>query len=324
MRIVQCVPNISEGRDLEKINQIVAPLKDKEGFSLISVEPDANYHRTVITLIGDPEKMIIPLIQFFENAKNLIDMNTHHGEHPRMGAVDVTPFIPISGISMEECVEYAKSLADHVSFMFQIPVYLYAKAANTPERVSLPEIRKGEFEGMKEKIKDPLWTPDYGPREIHPTFGVTAIGARMPLIAYNIDLNTKDEKVASSIAKAIRQSSGGFQHIQAGPAFLEDKGFVQVTMNILDFKKNPIYRILETVKMEAKRFHVEVMSSEIVGLLPKEAISDSLKYYFALRDQVFDKKMSLSEMTHYAKSDLMFRDFDETKIIEHHVNRGDE
>jgi glutamate formiminotransferase len=323
MRIVQCVPNISEGRDLDKIQKIVAPLKDQEGFSLISVEPDANYHRTVITLIGDPEKMMIPLIHFFEQAKNLIDMNEHQGEHPRMGAVDVTPFIPISGITMEECVEYAKSLADHVSFMFQIPVYLYAKAANTPERISLPDIRKGEFEGMKEKIKDPLWTPDYGPHEIHPTFGVTAIGARMPLIAYNIDLKTTDEKIASSIAKAIRQSSGGFQHIQAGPAFLADKGFVQVTMNILDYKKNPIYRILETVKMEARRYHVEVTSSEIVGLIPKEAITDSLKYYFAVRDESFDKKMSLNDMTEYAKKDLMFRDFDDSKIIEAHVNRGE-
>lgn len=324
MRICQCVPNISEGRDLEKINQIVAPLKDKEGFSLISVEPDQNYHRTVITLIGDPEKMIMPLIQFFENAKNLIDMNQHQGEHPRMGAVDVTPFIPISGITMEECVEYAKSLADHVSFMFQIPVYLYAKAANSPERVSLPDIRKGEFEGMKEKIKDPLWTPDYGPSDIHPTFGVTAIGARLPLIAYNIDLCTSDEKVASSIAKAIRQSSGGFQHIQAGPAFLEDKGFVQVTMNILDYKKNPIYRILETVKMEAKRYHVDVTASEVVGLIPKEAITDSLKYYYSIRHQVFDKKMSLHDITQDAQKDLLFRDFSESKIIEYHVNRGDE
>lgn len=324
MRIVQCVPNISEGRDLDKIQKIVAPLKNQEGFSLISVEPDANYHRTVITLIGDPEKMIMPLINFFEQARNLIDMNQHHGEHPRMGAVDVTPFIPISGVTIEECVEYAKSLADHVSFMFQIPVYLYAKAAQSPERISLPDIRKGEFEGMKDKIKDPLWTPDYGPNEIHPTFGVTAIGARIPLIAYNIDLNTKDEKVASFIAKAIRQSSGGFQFIQAGPAFLEDKGFVQVTMNILDFKKNPIYRILETVKMEAQRYHVEVMSSEVVGLIPKEAIVDSLKYYFALRNETLDKNMSLNDIATYATQDLMFRDFDALKIIEAHVNRGDE
>lgn len=316
MKIVQCVPNISEGRDLHKIEQIVEPLKNQSGFKLISYEPDKDYNRTVITLIGDPHQMIMPLIEFFKRAIDLIDMNIHKGEHPRMGAVDVVPFIPIQETTIEECVEYAKSLADHVSFMYQIPVFLYAKAAQKKERESLPEIRKGEFEGMKEKIKDPLWAPDYGKPEIHPTFGVVAIGARLPLVAFNIDLDTKDEKVASHIAKAIRQSSGGFQHIQAGPASLLDKGFVQVTMNILDYKKNPIYRILETVKMEAKRYHVDVMSSEIVGLLPKEAVYDSLKYYLSCEGLVMDKSVSLEELTILARKYLMFRDFDQYKMIE--------
>lgn len=316
MKIVQCVPNISEGRDLHKIEKIVEPLKNQSGFKLISYEPDKDYNRTVITLIGDPHQMIMPLIEFFKRAIDLIDMNIHKGEHPRMGAVDVVPFIPIQETTIEECVEYAKSLADHVSFMYQIPVFLYAKAAQMKERESLPEIRKGEFEGMKEKIKDPLWAPDYGKPEIHPTFGVVAIGARIPLVAFNIDLDTKDEKVASHIAKAIRQSSGGFQHIQAGPASLLDKGFVQVTMNILDYKKNPIYRILETVKMEAKRYHVDVMSSEIVGLLPKEAVYDSLKYYLSCEGLVMDKSVSLEELTVLARKYLMFRDFDQFKMIE--------
>ena len=316
MKIVQCVPNISEGRDLHKIEQIVEPLKNQSGFKLISYEPDKDYNRTVITLIGDPHQMIMPLIEFFKRAIDLIDMNIHKGEHPRMGAVDVVPFIPIQETTIEECVEYAKSLADHVSFMYQIPVFLYAKAAQKKERESLPEIRKGEFEGMKEKIKDPLWAPDYGKPEIHPTFGVVAIGARLPLVAFNIDLDTKDEKVASHIAKAIRQSSGGFQHIQAGPASLLDKGFVQVTMNILDYKKNPIYRILETVKMEAKRYHVDVLSSEIVGLLPKEAVYDSLKYYLSCEGLVMDKSVSLEELTILARKYLMFRDFDQYKMIE--------
>lgn len=316
MRIVQCVPNISEGRDLHKIEQIVEPLKNQQGFKLISYEPDKDYNRTVITLIGDPEHMIMPLINFFKRALELIDMNTHQGEHPRMGAVDVVPFIPIQEVTIDECVEYAKSLADHVSFMYHIPVFLYAKAAQKKERESLPEIRKGEFEGMKEKIKDPLWMPDYGSPEIHPTFGVVAIGARIPLIAFNIDLNTMDEKIASSIAKAIRQSSGGFQYIQAGPATLLDKGFVQVTMNILDYKKNPIYRILETVKMEARRYHVEVKSSEIVGLLPKEALVDSIKYYMSCDGLTLDKQASLDEITVLAKKYLMFRDFEKLKMIE--------
>ncbi|MDO9628678.1 MAG: glutamate formimidoyltransferase [Acholeplasmataceae bacterium] len=315
-KIVQCVPNISEGRDLKKIEYIVNPLKNQEGFKLISAEPDYDYNRTVITLIGDPEKMIVPLINFFQRALEKIDMRTHKGEHPRMGAVDVTPFIPISNITIDECVEYAKSLADHISFMYQIPVFLYAKAATDPSRINLPDIRKGEFEGMKEKIKDPSWKPDYGKPMIHETFGVTAIGARIPLIAYNIDLGTADEKVASAIAKAIRASSGGFQHIQAGPASLQEKGFVQVTMNILDYKKNPIYRILETVKMEAKRYHVEITHSEVVGLIPKEALLDSIKYYQTVLGIPYDKNMSLDQIVKDAIEYLKLRDFDSFKIIE--------
>ncbi len=315
-KVVQCVPNISEGRDLNKIEYIIAPLKNQEGFKFISAEPDKDYNRTVITLLGDPEKMIIPLIHFFQRALEKIDMRNHHGEHPRMGAVDVTPFIPISNTTIEECVEYAKSLADHVSYMYQIPVYLYAKAAIDSSRVNLPDIRKGEFEGMKEKIKDPIWKPDYGKAEIHETFGVTAIGARIPLIAYNIDLDTKDEKIASAIAKAIRASSGGFQYVQAGPAFLEEKGFVQVTMNILEYKKNPLYRIFETVKMEANRYQVAVMHSEVVGLIPKEALMDSIKYYNAALGIPFDKNMSFKNIVEDSIKYLKLRDFDIYKIIE--------
>jgi glutamate formiminotransferase len=220
---------------------------------------------------------------------------------------------------MEECIEYAKSLADHVSIMHHIPVFLYAKAAQVKERESLPEIRKGEFEGMKEKIQEPMWKPDYGLPMIHPTFGAVAIGARMPLIAFNIDLETDDEKVANQLAKVIRQSSGGFQFIQAGPAMLKERGHVQVTMNILDYKKNPIYRILETIKMEIKRYGVSVTSSEIVGLLPKEAITDSLKYYFACDKIPFDSKMGLDDLTKHAIHYLKFRDFSPLKIIEAYV-----
>lgn len=319
MRIVQCVPNISEGRDLNIIEKIVAPLKNQEGFKLISYEPDKDYHRTVITLIGDPDKMIMPLIKFFELALKYIDMNHHQGEHPRMGAVDVVPFIPISAITIEECVEYAKMLADHVSFMHNIPVFLYAKAASSKERESLPEIRKGEFEGMKEKIKEPLWKPDYGKSEIHETFGVVAIGARLPLIAYNIDLQTDDEKIAQNIAKAIRQSSGGFQYVQAGPAFLKERGHVQVTMNILDYKKNPLYRIYETVMMEAKRYHVEVTGSEIVGLIPKEALYESLKYYAQVNEISIKKDIEMLDLVDRIRSYLKIRDFDETKVIEYYI-----
>ncbi|TNF07408.1 MAG: glutamate formimidoyltransferase [Bacillota bacterium] len=315
-RIVQCVPNISEGKDLDKINYIIEPLKNQQGFKFISAEPDQNYHRTVITLIGDPEEMIEPLMTFINRARETIDLNHHQGEHPRMGAVDVLPFIPISGIQIEECIHYATLIGEKIAAQYDIPVFLYAKAAKQPNRINLPDIRKGEFEGMKEKIKEEQWKPDFGPQAIHPTFGCIAVGARIPLIAYNIDLDTQDEKIANSIAKAIRQSSGGFQYIQAGPAYLEDKGFVQVTMNILDFKKNPMYRILETVKMEAKRYHVNVMSSEIVGLLPKDTLTDSIKYYEQVLGIAYNKDMTFQEITNKAITYMGLRDFDIYKIIE--------
>jgi len=318
-KIVQCVPNISEGRDLDKIEKIIEPLRGHSGFKVISVEPDKDYHRTVITLIGDPDQMIMPLIAFYKQAETLIDMNAHKGEHARMGAVDVCPFIPISGLDMKACIAYAHMLADHISFMHHIPVFLYADAAQKEDRIKLPNIRKGEFEGMKEKIQDPNWAPDYGQQEMHPTFGVTAIGARMPLIAYNIDLDTTDEKIASAIAKAIRQSSGGFQYIQAGPATLEEKGHVQVTMNILDYKKNPIYRIFETVKMEAKRYHISVLSAEIVGLIPKQTLLDSIKYYLQVDHLDVSKDMTLDDIVHLSHTYLKLRDFNRDKIIEAHI-----
>lgn len=315
-KIAQCVPNISEGRDLDKINAITQPLKDQPGFKLVSIEPDKDYHRTVITLIGDPEAMLKPLLAFFKRAVELIDMNTHKGEHPRMGAVDVVPFIPIQGLTIDDCITHAETLARMVADTLDIPVYLYAEAAKDPSRTRLPDIRKGEFEGLKDKIKEPDWKPDVGPAAIHPTFGATAIGARIPLLAYNIDLDTDDLKIAKAIARAIRQSSGGFQYVQAGPAFLEDKGHVQVTMNILDYKKNPVYRVFETVKMEAARYQVDVTGSEVVGLFPQNALTDSLKYYHAVEQQPFDKDMPLDEVVSASIRHLKLRDFDKMKIIE--------
>jgi glutamate formiminotransferase len=260
--------------------------------------------------------MIEPLIEFFKRAEEKIDMNLHQGEHARMGAVDVVPFIPISNISIEECITYAKLLAQKVSSALNISIYLYAKAAQFPSRVNLPNIRKGEFEQMSEKIKDSDWKPDFGPSVMHKTFGVTAIGARIPLIAYNIDLNTTDVKIAGNIAKAIRQSSGGFTYIQAGPVFLEERGHVQVTMNILDYKKNPIYRIFETVKMEAKRYHIEITGSEVVGLVPLDALIRSVRYYSLVNEMPFSKSMPIKDVVKYAIKYLKLRDFDDLKVIE--------
>lgn len=314
-KIVQCVPNFSEGRDLEKIERIVEPLKNKEGFNLVSVEPDGDYNRTVVTLLGDPKSIIEALIPFVGKVEQEIDMNVQSGEHPRMGAVDVIPFIPIEGVTMEDCVAYAEEVGERINKEFSIPIFLYAEAARQKRRVKLPTIRKGEFEGMKEKIKDDKWAPDFGKAEIHPTFGVIGVGARNPLIAFNIDLDTKDQKIANKIAKAIRGSSGGFTYIQAGPAYLENRGHMQVTMNILDYKKNPIYRIVETVKMEAARYQVKVTSCEVVGLIPKDAIVRSLKYYAQCKNETLGD-LSLEEVTKQAKTVLGFRDFDDLKIIE--------
>jgi len=234
-----------------------------------------------------------------------------------MGAIDVIPFIPISEVTMKECVEYANITAEKISSKYDIPCFTYAEAAKEEKRILLPNIRKGEFEGMKEKIKLPEWYPDYGKPEIHPTFGVIGVGARDFLIAYNIDILTTDEKKTGNFAKAIRASSGGFQYVQAGPVYLENKGHTQVTMNILNFKKNPIYRIFETVKMEAKRYSMEVPSAEIVGLIPKEALVKSLKYYCDVYNEELPDDISLDDVVKLSEKYLKLRDFTKDKIIEY-------
>lgn len=282
MAIVQCVPNFSEGRDLDKVEQIVACLKNKEGFKLISYEPDPSYNRTVVTLLGDPERIIDRVVEMVGKTTELIDLNYHEGEHPRMGATDVIPFIPIKDITMGECVEFAKRCGQLINEKYNIPIFLYEEAQDSEYRKDLASIRKGQFEGMKEKIKQPEWAPDYGKPEIHPTAGATAVGARYPLIAFNINLDTNNVEIANNIAKAIRFSSGGFRYIKAGPAEIKEKGIVQVTMNITNYKKTPIYRVFETVKMEAKRYGVNVTGSEIIGLVPMEALVESLEYYLGL------------------------------------------
>lgn len=318
-KIVQCVPNFSEGRDLDKVEEIVSVLKDKEGFNLVSYEPDGDYNRTVVTLLGNPEKIIDSLVEFTGKVLELIDMNQQSGEHPRMGAVDVIPFIPIQDVTMEECVVYANTVAQKINKEFNIPIFMYAEAANKKDRVKLPNIRKGEFEGMKEKIKEPNWAPDYGTAEIHPTFGVIGVGARIPLIAYNIDLDCEDTKKTGNIARWIRFSSGGFRFVQAGPVFLDSRGHTQVTMNILDYKKNPLYRILEHVKMEALRYHITVPSCELVGLIPKAALVSSLKYYYAVEGKIWNEEITLDELASEAIKYIGFRDFDKYKIIEANI-----
>lgn len=282
MKIVQCVPNFSEGQDKEKIEQIVSVLKNKEKFKLVSYEADASYNRTVVTLLGDPYAIKDAVIEMVGMTTKLIDLNHQTGEHSRMGATDVIPYIPIKDITMEECVEVAKITAKEINELYQIPIFLYEEAAASETRVNLATIRKGQFEGMKDKIKLEEWHPDFGKSEIHPTAGATAVGARLPLVAFNINLETTNIDIASKIAKAIRHSGGGFRYIKAGPAEIKERGIVQVTMNITNYKKTSIYRVFETVKMEAKRYGVNVIGSEIIGLVPMEALVESLEYYLGL------------------------------------------
>lgn len=279
-KIVQCVPNYSEGRDLAKIERIVAPYKGREGVKLLSCEPDPDYNRTVVTVIGDPEGVAEAVIESAGIAAELIDMTTHTGEHSRMGATDVVPFIPIKEMEMDECVKLAQRVGEALANQHGIPVFLYEEAATKPERTNLAKVRKGQFEGMSEKLKDPQWQPDYGKAEIHPRAGVTAVGARMPLVAYNIDLDTSNIEIGKKIAAAIRHSGGGFRYIKAGA--VETKGIVQVTMNITNYKKTSIYRVFETVKMEARRYGVGVTGSEVVGMVPMEALIESVEYYLGL------------------------------------------
>jgi glutamate formiminotransferase len=292
-KIIECVPNFSEGRDPEKIERIVAPLKNRPGVRLVNYEGDPDYNRLVVTVLGEPSAVEAAILDAVGVATDEIDMNHHEGEHLRMGATDVVPLIPIRNMTTDEAVELSKSLARKINERYDIPVFLYEDSATSPERVNLAKIRRGQFEGMPEKLQQPEWAPDFGERKIHPTAGVTAVGARFPLVAYNIDLGTDNIDIANKIARAIRKSGGGFQSIKAGGVELKDKGIVQVTMNITNYKQNPIYRVFETVRMEAKRYGVPVLGSEIIGLAPLEALTESLAYYIGLHG------------------------FDDTKIIEH-------
>jgi len=292
--IVECVPNISEGRNKEVINSVVESLK-LTGAKVLDVSSDPDHNRTVITFVGDREVVLKGAFAVAKSAVELIDLTKHKGTHPRMGAVDVIPFIPIKGVTMEDCVEISKMVGEKIGVELKVPVYLYAESSTREERRSLPNIRQGEFEGFFEKIKDPNWKPDFGPSEVHPTAGVTAVGAREFLIAYNIYLNTKDVNIAEKIAKSIRESSGGLRFIQAKGMYIEEKGMAQVSMNVLNYKKAPLYRVFEVVKMEAERYGVSVAESELVGLMPIRAALESLAFYLRFSkltsDSIIETKM---------------------------------
>jgi glutamate formiminotransferase / formiminotetrahydrofolate cyclodeaminase len=286
---VECVPNFSEGRDKAKVDAIVEAMKIP-GVYLLDHEMDADHNRCVITLVGEREAIQEAAIRGVGKAVELIDLTKHQGAHPRMGAADVVPFIPIDGVTLEDCVAMAKHVGAEIAKRFAIPVYLYEAAAATPERQNLENIRRGQFEGIRAEIEtNPSRRPDFGEAKVHPTAGATVVGARKALIAYNVFLNTADVDVAKKIAKAVRASSGGFRFVK-GAGFLV-RGMAQVSMNLTDFEQTPIARVFETVKREAARYGVMPVSSEIVGLIPKAALEQAAEWFLQVEN--FDSSLIL-------------------------------
>ncbi len=294
-KVVECVPNVSEGRNRETIEAIVSAVSAVKEVRVLDVESDPDHNRSVITFAGTPEGVKEAVRALFREALPRIDLRVHRGEHPRMGAVDVVPFVPVRGVTMEDCVALSREVGRMIWEEFRVPVYLYANSATRPEREDLAAIRKGEFEGFFEKIKDPKWKPDFGEPEVHPTAGVVAVGAREFLIAYNVYLNTNDVRIAKAIAKAVRGSSGGLRYVKALGFEIKERGLVQVSMNLTDYKKTPIPRVLELIRREAARYGVSVVESEIVGLVPQEALDQVVEYYLQLREfrpgMVFERRL---------------------------------
>ena len=287
--LVECVPNFSEGRDKAKVDAIVDAMK-VDGVYLLDREMDADHNRSVITLVGEREPIQEAAIRGVGKAAELIDLNQHQGAHPRMGAADVVPFIPIEGVTLEDCVTMARHVGEQIWKRYQIPVYLYEAAATTPERQNLENIRRGQFEGIRAEIAgNPARKPDFGEARVHPTAGATVVGARKFLIAYNIFLNTPDLDIAKKVAKAVRFSSGGLRFVK-GAGFLV-RGQAQVSMNLTDFEQTPIHRVFELVKKEAARYGVAPLSSEIVGLIPKRALESAAEWFLQIEN--FDSSLIL-------------------------------
>ncbi|MCX5815695.1 MAG: glutamate formimidoyltransferase [Proteobacteria bacterium] len=288
-KIMECVPNFSEGRDLDKIEKIIAPFLGRKGVRLLNCEKDADHNRMVVTVVGEPELLRDAVIMAVGVAIDVIDMRFHRGEHPRMGAVDVIPFVPIKNVTMEDAIRLSKEVGRAVWERYGLPVFLYEASAIIHDRENLANIRKGQFEGMSEKIKSPVWRPDFGEAQIHYTAGVVAIGARMPLIAFNVNLDTDNIEIANAIAKAVRHISGGLRYCKAIGIALKERNITQVSMNMTDYKKTPLYRVVELIRIEAKRYGVNVVGSEIVGLTPMEALVDAAAYYMGLEDFSVEK-----------------------------------
>jgi glutamate formiminotransferase / 5-formyltetrahydrofolate cyclo-ligase len=281
------------------VAEAVAALKRTPGLRVLDVQSDRDHNRSVLTLAGDEKALRSAVPELFAVAVDRIDLRDHRGEHPRLGAVDVVPFIPIEGATMADCVSLAREVGQAVAERFGVPIFLYEEAASSPHRRNLEDIRRGQFEGLAEKMRDPQWAPDFGPLAPHPSAGASVVGARMPLIAYNVNLGTADLEVARRIAKGIRHSSGGYRFVKAMGVMLQERNLAQVSINMTDFKKTPLHRVFETVKSEAARYGVAVIGSEIVGLVPSEALLDAADHFLRLErfdaSQILERKIAEAE-----------------------------
>ena len=294
-KLVECIPNFSVSREQDPavFGALETAASNVPGCTVLDIQSDGDHNRCVFTMVGSPAAIEAAVLLLAKVAVERIDMTRHTGQHPRMGAVDVIPFVPTMDMTVEECVELSKRVAERVWTELKVPSFLYEDSAASPARVNLADVRRGQFEGMAEKLQQPEWAPDYGERAPHPTAGVVAIGARMPLIAYNVNLDTPNLEIASKIAKAIRAAGGGFKYCKAIGVMLEDRNIAQVSMNLVNYEGTPIYYVFEMIRSLADRYGVRIIGSELVGLTPGKALLDCAEYYLKLEN--FDARRQVME-----------------------------
>ncbi len=282
--IIECVPNISEGAKVDVVEKVADRVRAVKGVRLLNVAPDAAQNRTVFTMVGDRKSLKAAVEALFDETLKHVDLTKHKGEHPRMGAVDVVPFVPIVGATTDDCVELSREVGEMIAAKFNVPVYLYEDSATSPARKNLAKVRKGEFEGFFEKIKDPDWKPDFGPAEVHPTAGCTAVSARPFLIAFNVNLATNRLEVAEQIANEVRFIGGGLRYVKGKGFATDDPNVVQVSMNLTNYEKTPIFRVVELIRREAARYGVSIVNTELIGMTPMQALLDCAAWYLQIDD----------------------------------------
>ena len=282
-KVLMCKANVSEGRRKDALEAMAAAVRAVDGVTLADWSGDPDHNRAVFTLLGPPEDVLEGAMALTDAALERIDMTSHEGEHPRMGAVDVVPFIPLREVETEEAVEVARRFGAWLGGR-GVPVYYYEDAATRPERVSLPKIRKGQYEALPDKLGSEEWKPDEGPAEFNPRAGATVVGARFPLVAFNVNLRTKDLEIAQTIARNVRHINGGYRYVRGMGFALEDKGMVQVSMNLVNYEKTPIHRVLETIRSEATRYGVQIAGTELIGSVPLGALEEVVRFYLQTHD----------------------------------------